>query len=106
MTQEITIELIEAVDRYNDFMVKGIRPKTFQNLVLLADHLSVYHHQEAYGPLRKRDGATHVPRTFSNYLSMAQFDKIEIEYVASWLGVSERTSRDYLRTLFKLSMKF
>jgi len=106
MTQEITIEMIEAADRFHAFMVRGIRPKTFQNLVILADHLSNYHYRDAFGPIRERHNQNHIPSNFNNYLAIAQFDKEEIKYVSKWLGVSERTARDYLRTLYKLSLKF
>lgn len=97
-------ERIKLVDKFHDLLYGGIRVKAFQKLILLDSHFHVeYPRGQNWVALKRRARQVYLPKTYSNYLSLAAVDKKEIDYVVNWLGVSERTARDYMKTLNRLN---
>jgi len=105
MSQENDLsEQIKTVDHFHDLLFGGIRVKAFKKLILLDSHLRVkYPKVGTWAELKLFKREPGVRYTYSNYLSLACADKKEINYCAKWLGVSERTMRDYLKTLSRLN---
>lgn len=95
---------IRLIDKFHDLLYGGIRVKAFQKLIVLDSHLRLkYPRGQNWLALTRWKRQVGVPKTYPNYLSLAMTDMREIDYVSKWLGVSERTARDYMKTLNRLN---
>lgn len=106
MTQEeeAMLDYIRKVDKFHDLLYGGIRVKAFQKLIVLDAHLRLkYPRGQNWLALKRWHREPGIRHNYENYLALAQVDKKEVDYVCEFLGVSDRTARDYLKTLYRLN---
>ena len=100
--KEDLLKTIEIFVKFHNLLYGGIRVKSFQKLILLDSHLR-NRYSDVFSALKVRKGQPNVFKNYASYLSLAQNDREELDYAAEFLGISQRTARDYLKTLDRLN---
>lgn len=83
-------------------LCRGIRTRTLRKLLSLAHTLCEHRMWKSFDRLKEEQGQDYSAESWDRYLKMAVRSRSEIEYVMEYLGVSERTARDYLTALDRL----
>ena len=93
------IEFLEPYAEFYEKVMKGIRIKALQNLILFLLEVKIRFNSINWEQWQNRNPKKrkHLRRLLINYLD--NFDREEINYYVQRIGVSPRTVRDYLNTL-------
>jgi len=98
---------LEEVEKLWKTLTRGVRPLAFKKLIYLKYIILRFRLKENYYKLCKRSkGLEYLSKNpcLDNYCGLALRDLEELNWVKNFLGVSERTAKDYLLCLERLCL--